>query len=116
MKRWTETNNPSAGTTCVISVAAAGRSRHVIDQLLVSQRNQTAASKTATVTVRDASPAGTVLAQFELLTATNTAGQVNPQLEVRGLKNNALVAIVDPPAASVTQKITAAGHTEAEPY
>ena len=116
MKRWTETNNPAAGTTCVISVAAAGGSRHVIEQLLVSQRNQTAAAYTATLTVRDSSIGGTVLAQQDFLTGAAAMTQGNPQIEVRGLHGNAVVAHFAPPAASVTQKITAAGHTEEGPY
>lgn len=114
LRRWSETHNPSANTTCVVSKAALGLSTHVLDTLTASQRNQGAAAFTSTLTVRDASPAGTILAQMEFVTGTNAAERENLKLGIRGLKGNAIVAVFDPPGASVTQKITAAGYSEGE--
>ena len=113
MNYWTETNNPSAGTTCIASHAAAALSVPIIATILASQRNQTAAAFTSTLTVRDASIAGTILAQVEFVTAVNASDRLTEtELEMRGLKGSAIAVAFAPPAASVTQKVALAGRTE----
>lgn len=109
--RWSETHNPSANTTCVASHAGVAQSRHILDTLIASQRNQAAAAFTATLTIRDSSIAGTILAQLEFVTAVNAADRFSERVGIPALKGNAIVAAFDPPAASVTQKITIAGYT-----
>lgn len=117
LDRWTTTHNPSANTTALATVAAVNNARHTLDTLIVSQTNMTAAAFTATLTVRDASIAGTILAQVDFVTAVNASDRFSEaKIGLQGLKNSALAIHFAPPAASVTQKITIAGYTQQEAY
>ena len=111
-KRDGQTHNPAAGTTAVVSVAAVNNVRHYADRFSVSQRNQAAAAYTATLTLRDSSIAGTILAQWEFVTAVNTVDRFSERLAMPGLLSNAMFLVWDPPAASVTQKIALATYRE----
>lgn len=112
LQRWSQTSNPAAATTAVATVAAVPKMRHTLDVLTACLRNQTAAAYTATLTIRDASIAGTILAQQEFVTAVNAVDRVNLQLGQPGLVGSAVVAAFNPPAASVTQKISIIGYSE----
>lgn len=114
LRRETATHNPAAGTTAVVSVAGVPKVRYTLDTLTVSQRNQTAAAYTATLTVRDASIAGTILAQWEFVTAINAVDRFSERLALPGLVNSGIFSVWDPPAASVTQKVAIAAYRESE--
>ena len=106
------THNPTAGTTAVVSIAAAAKVRYTVDSILVSQRNLTAAAYTATLTLRDASIAGTVLAQWDFITAVNTVDRYSERIGLPGLINSAIFAVWNPPAASVTQNVAMVTYRE----
>lgn len=114
--RWSETHNPAAATTCVAEHAALGNTKHIVDVLVVSQRNQTAAIYTATLTVRDASIAGTIRAQIEFTTAVGLTDRFSEAVKIPGLRGSAVSVSFAPPAASVTQKIAIAGYSEQTSY
>ena len=106
---WNATSAPAAGTTCVANSGAVDRQKNVLTQLGWSIRNVSAAAYTATLNVRDASPAGTVLASWDMIVGTNSA-----QLDTFGvniLSSRGVPIYVDfgTPAASVTQKVSIAG-------
>ena len=107
------TSNPAAGTTAVASVAAVPKTRYTIDTVIASQRNKTAANYTATLSLRDSSIAGTLLAQWEFSTAADGAERLaEGKLGVPGLVNSGVFAVWDPPAASVVQKVTIVAYRE----
>lgn len=110
--RWGRTSNPAAATTAIATVEAVAGTRHTLDVLTASQRNQAAAAYTATLTVRDASAGGTILAQTEFVTAVNAVDRADLVLKQPGLVGNAIVALWDPPAASVTQKVHMSGWSD----
>lgn len=110
--RWTVTHNPAAGTTVIASQAGVAKALHQLTTLNCSIANMTAAAVTVTLSVRDSSIAGTVLAQFGYVVGTNSATQSSYYLDLPGLIGNAIVAEMGTPAASVTQKITICGWTE----
>lgn len=106
---WTAANAPAAGATCVASVPAVKYARNHITQLGWSCRNAAAAPFTASLAVRDASIAGTVLATWDIVVVNGTGQQDTFALNIKGLKNSALFVEFGTPAASVTQKVSAAG-------
>ena len=112
LRRETVTHNPAAGTTAVVNIAAVPKVKYTMDTIMVSQRNQTAAAYTATLTLRDASIAGTVLAQWEFVTAVNAVDRYSEAIALPGLINSAIFLVWDPPAASVTQKVAITSYRE----
>ena len=110
--RWEAIHNPSANTTCVASVAAVANARHRATNILASCRNQTAADVTTTLTIRDSSYAGTVLAQLDWLTYAADAVIIAAPVNISGLLGNAVFVEFGTPAASVTQKVALSGWTE----
>lgn len=98
---------PAAGTTCVASVSTnSGHEKLHLTSLGWSIRNVTAAAFTATLSVRDGSIAGTVLATWDILCAANAGQLDNFATHIMASKGNPIVAEFGTPAASVTQKVS----------
>lgn len=113
--RWVAHHEPAAGTTCVGTVAAIAKAQHNTTSLSYSILNTTAAAVTCTLSIRDASIAGTVLSQWKFTVATATAQQGTfANLDLPGIMSNALVAEFGTPASSVTQSLSMCGWTELE--
>ena len=112
LQRWSETHNPAAGTTAIASHAAAANYRHTLDILVASQFNQAAAAFTATLTIRDASIAGAILAQLNFVTAAAGIDRFNQRVAIPGLVANAINAAWEPPGTSITQKVAISGYSE----
>ena len=109
---WQVNHAPSAGTTCTASVQptmAGSHERLHLTQLGWSIRNVSAAAYTATLSVRDATIGGAVLGTWDIVIASNTGLQDSWAVNMIGLKGNALNIDFGTPAASVTQKVSAAG-------
>lgn len=73
-QRWNVTSAPSGGTTCVVNTKTAfplisSRNRNVLEAVIFSVKNLTAAAATATLEVREASITGTVLASVDIIVA-----------------------------------------------
>jgi hypothetical protein len=114
--RWSSTNAPAAGTTCVATtgvVNLSSRSRNIIEMLGFSARNVTAAAVTMTLSVRSASIAGTVLASWDFILAANVGIQdCYSQLNINAPRGQDIVVEFGTPVASVTQKVSVSGWTE----
>lgn len=70
-QRWSATSAPAGGTTCVANASIANvgaRQRSVLEAVVFSVKNLTAAVSTVVMEVREASIAGTVLASVEIIT------------------------------------------------
>lgn len=70
-QRWSATSAPAGGTTCVAAanlVNITNRQRTVLEAVVFSVKNLTAAVSTVVMEVREASIAGTVLASVEIIT------------------------------------------------
>ena len=109
---FTQTHNPSAGTTAVISITGVKYGRHTITSLLCSAENLTASDFTATLSVRDASIGGAIRAQHQMLVHSQDYDGLSHQCYMSGLNDNALVVEFGTPNASVIQKITVCGFTD----
>lgn len=112
---WTQTSNPSAGTSCVATQAALATGRHTISTLVASLRNNTAAAVTGVLTARHNTSAGTVIGQVELAAAVGAVSTFNAPLNWTGKYGAAVVLEFGTPASSVTQKATIAGWTDQRP-
>lgn len=106
---WNATSAPAAGTTCVANSGAVGQTKPVLTQIGWSIRNVTAAAFTATLSVRDVSAAGTVLASWDVICAVNSAQIDTFGVNILGSKGGAIYVDWGTPAASVTQKVSIAG-------
>ena len=106
---WNATHAPAAGTTCTANSGAVDKQKNVLTQLGWSIRNASAAAVTATLSVRDASPAGTVLASWDTIVAVG--GSQLDTFGVNLLSSRGVPIYVDfgTPVASVTQKVSIAG-------
>jgi hypothetical protein len=116
-ERWTASSAPTAGTTCVASVGNSAtmhsKARNIVESLIYSARNVTAATVTLTASIRAASIAGTVLASWDILLAANASVQdCFAQLNIPAPRGQDLFAEFGTPATSVTQKVSIAGWTE----
>jgi len=101
---------PAAGTTCVATVTPANpMTRANVEYLTYSVKNTTAAAFTVTATVSDASIGGTVLADWDFIVTNGVAAQGSLPLDLPGLRGNAVVASITPPASSVVQKVSIGG-------
>lgn len=113
--RWVAHHEPAAGTTCVATVAAVPRAQHNCVSLSYSIQNLTAAAVNGTLSIRDGSIGGTVLARWLITQATATASQGTfANIELPGIMSNALVVEFGTPAGSVTQTVAMCGWTENE--
>jgi len=114
--RWTATNAPGLGVTCVASSGAprAGAGgRMYCDGLLWSANNgKGAAAATFTGSLRDASIGGNVLQSFEVVVPAATSLQDAYYLSTPGINGNALVFEFGTPNASVSQRGTIVGWQE----
>lgn len=106
---WNANHAPAAGTTCVANSGVVDTCKPIITQLGWSIRNATAAAFTATLSVRDVSIAGTVLATWDIVTAVGGGNVDTFRLNIVGSKGKALFVEFGTPAASVTQKVSIAG-------
>jgi len=124
-ERWTATNNPAAGTTCVAAASGVAggtglpanflgaKERFIIESLIYSARNVTAAAVTLTASVRASSITGTVLASWDVIVGAGASVQdCFAQLNFPAPRGQDLVVEFGTPAASVTQKVAAAGWIE----
>jgi hypothetical protein len=74
-QRLAPTSAPAGGTTCVANTNSAmqqkisGRQRCILESVVFSVKNLTAAASTVTMEVREASITGTVLASVDIITA-----------------------------------------------
>lgn len=114
-RRWSFQSNPAAGTTCAGSVSLSSGSptgmMHV-SSFAYSVVNQTAAAVFPKFTVRNASVAGTVLAQIALAVPVNGSTQFNGALELNSKRGSGLYADFSGPASSVTQTAAVCGWEE----
>lgn len=105
--------SPTSGTTCTASVApSSGTTRVMLTNLGWSLRNATGAAYTATLNVRDASIAGTVLASWDIIIGTSSSLQDTWVVNVKGLRGRNLNVDFGAPASSITQKVSLAGWEE----
>ncbi len=110
---WNAQASPSAGTTCTCSVApSSGLTRVMLTNLGWSIRNAGAAAFTATLNVRDASIAGTVLASWDMIVGAAASLQDTYPLSIKGIRGHNLSFDFGTPASSVTQKVSAMGWEE----
>lgn len=113
--RWNAHAEPAAGTTCVGTLAAVPKAVHNCVSLSYSILNLTAATVNSTLSIRDASIGGNVLARWLFATAAAGANQGTlANIELPGLMGSALVAEFGTPTASVTQTVAMCGWTENE--
>ena len=112
LQRWSKTHNPAIGATVVASIAAVAKTRHTLDVLCVTQKNQATGAHTATLTVRDASVAGDVLASFDFLTAAAASDKLSFDLKLPGLINSGIFVTMVTVLASVKTSVTMTGYSE----
>lgn len=101
--------------TCSASLAPSagvGTSKLTLTQLGWSIRNLTAAAYTATISVRAASIAGTVLASWDVMPAANGFALDNFVTNIKGAQGQTLNVDFSPQAASVYMKLSIAGWEE----
>ena len=119
-RRWSARSAPAVSATAVATMSAdpgMPKGRHVVDSVIGSFMNRTAAAVTVTASVRDASIAGTVLADADFIadSVAAAAGAAGVAFQMigpfPGLRGNAVVADLTA-ATSVIGKITMAGWTE----
>ncbi len=102
------TSNPAAAATCVVTLTCPNpKSRVTLTNLLLNETNVTAADHTAVVSIRDASIAGTVLGQHQMIVRFGGYDGLAAPMFLSGNLGNNVVIEFGTPAASVTQKITA---------
>lgn len=124
-ERWTLTSNPAAGATCVGSASGSGgaglpstnsiatKERYIIESLIASARNATAAAVTLTANIRAASIGGSIIASWDVIVAVGGSYQdCFAQLNYPAPRGQDLVVDFGTPVASVTQKVSAAGWVE----
>jgi hypothetical protein len=71
-QRWSRTSAPAGGSTCEANTGFANisaRQRTILEAIVFSVKNLTAAASTVVMEVREASITGTVLASVEIVTA-----------------------------------------------
>lgn len=116
--RWNATHAPAAAATLVCNVAApsAAASRRNLETLVYSIHNRTGAGAipaTVTVSVRHATPAGTVIASMDhLIGASSVVNVAMTNLMIQGKRGKGLYVTMDTVVASLTQKCNIAGWTE----
>lgn len=102
-----------AGVTASASIApASALSRVMLTNVGWSIRNAGAAAYTATLNVRDSSINGSVRESWDMIVGVGASLQDSFQVNVKGLRGQALNVDFGPPAASVTAKVTAVGWEE----
>ena len=116
--RWSANSAPAAGATLAASVSAPQEpeARLHLETLIYSIRNMMGAgalNTTITVSVRHATPAGTVIASFDHLTAPSTSTNVSmTRLGFAGKRGKGIHVTMDTVVASVKQSVSMAGWKE----
>lgn len=122
-QRWSSVSAPAAGTTCVASAGIgaglatnkpmSNKARNILEAVVFSVKNLTAAATTVVMKVSEASIAGTVLASVELVVGIGaTASDCYSQWYIPGTRGNDLVVSFDTVQASVVMKLNPCGWTE----
>jgi alkaline phosphatase len=120
-KRWNDTDAPSSGTAVSVSsqlndTPIGTQQRHNLETLIYSIRNFVGAGgavATVTVSVRHATPAGTVMASFDHLIAASSVVNVSmTEMGFQGKRGKAIRVTMDTVVASLTQKVSIAGWIE----
>ena len=112
--RWSVTQVVDGATvTASVSAPQSAKSAHVLDALSVMITNETAGSHTVTFAVRDASIAGTALAQWKMLVNTSSMAHINPaNMNLYAGKGNGLFFTSDTVLAGVSSSVNATGWTD----
>lgn len=97
------------GVTASASVSVAIKERIALTQLGWSMKNLTAANATAHLQVRDASIAGTILAQWEIVVAAGLTAQDSWVVNIKGLRGSPLYIGFNTAQASVGYGLSVAG-------
>lgn len=107
------TSAPAANNTCTGSIAAPANGKLHINCITGSCVNRAAAMVTATLTIRDASIAGTALASWDFVMGTVAAPECAVVFEFKpellGLKGSPVVFDFGTPNANMVQKVTMTG-------
>ena len=98
-----------ANVSLVATLSPVGQTKVTMTNIMWSIRNATAAAYTATMTVRNASPAGTVRASVDMIVPVGASLQDSYQVNIKSKVGTSLVAYWDTFAASVTGKVAAIG-------
>src|SRR5690348_14485945 len=112
--RWSTTSNPNAGSSCVCSSKAALSpvSRQNMDAITYSIVNQTAAAILNTLSIRNGTATGTVLAQLRIQVPTAQSVQFNGAINLPGKIGSNFEIDISGANASVLQNVSAQGWEE----
>ena len=99
----------AAGVTASGTVSVAAKERLALTQLGWSMKNLTAANATAHLQVRDASIAGTLLAQWEIVVAAGLTAHEAWKVDIHGLKGSSMYFGFNTAQASVSYGLSTAG-------
>ena len=117
--RWTYTDsqvNATIAPTMVAAPQSSKEQRH-LDYLSIVVLNKSAAASTVTVSVRDASVAGTVIAQYPLLPAAAGNLHLNPaNIHLLATVGKGIFATQDTVVTSVVVAVNAGGWTDQSEY
>jgi hypothetical protein len=114
--RWsfTDVKTNSALTTASVGDTQSTREMRHLDFLSIAILNKSTPSHTVSAAVRDASAAGTVLAQWALIIGSSQVAHVNPAgIHLTATQGKGLFVTLDTVAPSVTAAVNAAGWTDA---
>lgn len=105
---WTNCTT-GANVTVTCGTSAAAKERIHLTQLGWSFKNLTGAAATVALQVRDASVAGTLLAQWQIMVPNATTLQDSFFVNIQGLRGNPLYIATDTVVANLTQSLSTAG-------
>ena len=105
---WTD-STAGANVTLTPGVTPAIKGRAHLTQLGWSMKNLTASNATTVMTVRDASIAGTILGQWEIIVAAGVTGHDCWNPNIQGLRGNRLLGTFSTVQASVNYSLSLAG-------
>lgn len=114
--RWsfTDLKTNSALTTASVGDTQSAKEQRHMDFFYLSILNNNTANHTVTASLRDASTAGTVLAQFPFLVGASQVAQVSiSDIHHVATQGKGFVVTLDTVAPSVTAAVNAAGWTDA---
>lgn len=112
--RWSSTDSKT-NATLAANVAGGQSSKEVrhLDFFHLAILNKNTANHTVTAHIRDASAAGTVLAQWALLVGGSQVATVNPaNIHLTATPGQGFAFTTDTVAPSVTASVNAAGWTD----
>lgn len=113
--RWSFTDLKTNATfTASVGDTQSAREQRHMDFFYLSVLNKNTANHTVTASLRDASVAGTVLAQFPFLVGASQVSQVSiSDIHHVATQGKGFVVTLDTVAPSVTAAVNAAGWTDA---